>query len=150
MGWGFKAIGETLSTGGREDQGDLAGEGAGAAFVSRAGVLSLGDRTFSLAAFWACCRSALAPSFKTVAFGPTLLANCGGLGLTGSSWWQGRGITSELGCSAVAGGSSEAASVVFVPSFHSIVSGAQSSSSSSMSAHLASLLSASACNLEVR
>lgn len=143
-------MGELLSTGGKAAHGDLAGAGAGAELVRAGRGFSDGERAFSAAAFCACCLSTLAPTFSTTALGPTLLANWGGMALEGPSWELAR-VDGSKGCfSAGAGVTSVDASVVFVPSFHSIVSGAQSSSSSSISAHLASLPSPSACSREVR
>jgi hypothetical protein len=139
------ATGETLSTGGKAAHGDLDGAGAGAVFEERSEGFSEGLLACKLVAFCACCLSALAPSFKTTALGPTELINCGagafeeatGLGFSAVS-------TGVAGFCATSGTTSTGVNVLFVPSFHSMVSGAQSSSSSSMSAHFASFPSPSA------
>lgn len=75
--------GEILSTGGRTAHGDLAGVGA-RPLDEDSTILSVGPREESMAAFWASCLSALAPSFRTVAFGPTELVNWGADALGGA------------------------------------------------------------------
>ena len=91
MGCGLIAMGETLSTGGNDAQGDLAGAGAGFVLVAVEG-FSVGVLAWRMAAFWACCLSAFAPNLSTVALGPIEGANCGATSFKGVS---GFGVSSE-------------------------------------------------------
>lgn len=122
--------------------------GGGAGLVDEEPDLSLMplDEILALLA----CFSAFAPSRSTVGFGPTDVVGFG-IGLAVSfkdegcstrgrdSFGSDGGLTSGPGCC----GGSALFRFVFVPSVHSIVSGAQSSSSSSISAHLPSVAPAS-------
>lgn len=64
--WAGGLTGDTLSTGGKAAQGDFAG---GAGLVDPDGNLSFVPLDEILAAL--ACRSAFAPSLRTVGFGPT-------------------------------------------------------------------------------
>src|SRR4051794_17310429 len=120
------AIGATLSTGGRDAHGDLTGVGGPGGLATNVG--------FSVAPF------NIKPAFpdplgRMVGDGEA----CGGAGdfgfavsMTFTSFTTGIGDGSRG-----AGVSSTCGRVILVPSVHSIDSGAQSSSSSSISAQLA-------------
>lgn len=129
--------GETLSTGGKVAQGDLLG---GAGLVEPDGTLSFVPLDEILAAF--ACRSALAPSLSTVGFGPTDVVGLGAAILEISRTAVGSDTGASCGsCWSSSGGGCGSlcwVRVTLVPSVHSMVSGAQSSSSSSISAHFAS------------
>lgn len=142
--WGLIDTGATFSTGGREAHGDLTGVGA-EGFATSVGFSENPFRTSPPV-----LGRPTDPTFKTVAFGPIVLVglDAGTSGFAASSW-------ANFAAEAAACSSANAAlvsvcgRVIFVPSFHSIVSGAQSSSSSSISAH-ASLPSPSAWSLVAR
>lgn len=90
----------------------------------------------------ACC--AAIPGFNMVLGGPLSLGFFTAKpGLAFSAGFEGCGVDGFGSC---AGGSSAGVNVDFVPSIHTTASGAQSSSSSSMSAHFDSLLFSSDCN----
>ena len=140
------STGGTFSTGGKGAHGDLVGVGAEGFATSvgfSEGVFRTSPPDFGCAA---------ERGFNTVAFGPTVVEGfccAASLALASSSWRS--FSTIALACSSASrAAGSFCDSVIFVPSFHSIVSGAQSSSSSSISAHLDSLPSASAWSLVAR
>ena len=138
------AIGGTLSTGGNCAQGDLTGVGA-EGFETRDGfsdgVLRTSPPVFGCAAD---------RGFNTVAFGPTVVVDfCNRVFAFSSASWRCL-ASSAAACSAASMAALFAVRSIFVPSFHSIASGAQSSSSSSISAHFASFPSPSACKRVAR
>jgi hypothetical protein len=123
------AIGVALSTGGRGAHGDLTGVGGPGGLATKVG---LSDAPFNI-------RPALPPNPLGFIVGEAEL--CVGAGDFGfivssplASFTAGMGEGSRIGA-----GSSACGRVILVPSVHSIVSGAQSSSSSSMSAQVACL-----------
>lgn len=143
---GLISIGATLSTGGKDAQGDLTGAVV-AGFDTNVGfsdgVFKTRPPGFGRAAD---------RGFNTVAFGPAVVVGfccVGGLDLFSSSMRAFSAAAAASSSASTAAASFEVR-VILVPSFHSIVSGAQSSSSSSMSAHFASLPSPSACSLVAR
>ena len=83
------------------------------------------------------------PSLRTVAFGPTLVGFEDAYFAEPPSILFSSLLTGSPRASGLLGVGSICERLIFVPSFHSMVSGAQSSSSSSMSAHLASFPSPS-------
>ena len=135
----------TFSTGGSVAQGDFDGVEA-VGLATSVGLSVWGLRTRPPLFF-----SPPDPILKTVAFGPTELRGLARVvfGFSASTSFS---VIDEavLLSSRGVGGTSTGAKLVLVPSVHSMVSGAQSSSSSSMSAHFASLPSPSSCNLDAR
>jgi hypothetical protein len=128
------AIGATLSTGGNGAHGDLTGVGGPGGFATNVG--------FSVAPFRT--KPAL-PDPNVLGFTVGEADACvgaGDLGFTASITFARIGAGSGVG-----GASSACGRVIFVPSVHSIVSGAQSSSSSSISAQFACLPGSSDCSL---
>ena len=143
--------------GGIGAQGDLAG---GAGLVDDGAVFSLlGPLAERVAVLD--CRSALAPSLRTVGFGPIDVTGfamyfgvslAAGICSTGGNGSCVSAVLIAIGCEAVRAGAGWGCSLfrsVLVPSFHSMVSGAQPSSSSSISAHFDSVPPPSSCILEV-
>lgn len=143
---GLISTGGTFSTGGNDAQGDLTGAGA-AGFATSVG---LSDGVFKTSPPDLGC--AAERGFNTVAFGPTVVVGfcCADNLDLFSSACRSFAIKAAACSSARMAAESFCDSVILVPSFHSIVSGAQSSSSSSISAHLDSLPSPSACSRVAR
>ena len=134
------AMGGTLSTAGKGAQGDFTGVGAAGLDTN----VGFSDGFGVVLVIVLTC--AAEPSLSTVAFGPTVVSFCiGDLEVDPSGFSS---FSGSAGASVALGGGSFCDRLIFVPSFHSIVSGAQSSSSSSISAHFASLLSPSSCGRE--
>ena len=140
------STGGTFSTGGRDAHGDLTGAGA-AGFATRVG---LSEGVFKTRPPGLGC--AAERGFNTVAFGPTVVMGfcCANIFALFSSACRSFSIIATACSSARMAAGSFCDNEILVPSFHSIVSGAQSSSSSSMSAHFDSLPSPSACNRVAR
>jgi hypothetical protein len=123
------AMGVALSTGGRGAHGDFTGVGGPGGLATKVG---LSDAPFNI-------RPVLPPNPLAFIVGETeLCVGAGDFGITVSmplaSVTAGIGEGSRIGA-----GSSVVGRVIVVPSVHSIVSGAQSSSSSSMSAQVVCL-----------
>ena len=140
------STGGSFSTGGNDAHGDLTGAGA-AGFATNVG---LSEGVFRTSPPDLGC--AAERGFNTVAFGPTVVVGicCADILDLFSSACRSFAIKAAACSSARMAAESFCDSVILVPSFHSIVSGAQSSSSSSISAHLDSLPSPSACNRVAR
>ena len=88
--WTDGITGDIFSTGGNGAHGDLAGGGAGLEDIS--GDFSFGPRD-KIFAFFA-CRSALAPSLRTVGLGPIEVVGLGmnlGASLAVDICWGGKG-----------------------------------------------------------
>lgn len=136
-------MGETFSTGGSGAHGDFFSEASGLATNVGFSGWPLSTKLDFPVAGCAC-----APGFKIVFVPPVTL----GLGVFAAATGAGFGVSATvtgafaivLGSSAGGGSFSAAAPDDFVPSIHCTVSGAQSSSSSSMSAHFASFPASSA------
>ena len=130
------AIGATLSTGGNGAHGDLTGVGGPGGFATNVGLSVAPFRT----------KPALPePNVLGFTVGEAEADPCvgaGDLGFTASTTFTGIGAGSGVG-----GDSSACGKAIFVPSFHSIACGAQSSSSSSISAQFACLPGSSDCSL---
>ena len=143
------STGGILSIAGRGAHGDFAGV-ADAGFETSVG--------FSAGAFSTRGDPGFAwreRGLSTVAFGPTDVVGFFSAAAFASFAFFSSSSRILAAASAACCSASNAAesfweSFILVPSFHSIVSGAQSSSSSSISAHLASLPSPSACILVAR
>jgi len=123
------ATGATFSTGGKGAHGDLTGVGGPGGLATR---VSFSEAPLST--------SPARPDPNPLGFTVGDEAACAGAGDLGfvastflAAWTAGMGVGSLGG----AGVSSACGRVIFVPSVHSIVSGAQSSSSSSISAQFA-------------
>lgn len=140
------STGGTFSTGGNDAHGDLKGAAA-AGFATNVG---LSEGVFNTRPPGLGC--AAERGFNTVAFGPTVVVGfcCADILDLFSSTSRSFAIKAAACSSARMAAESFCDSVILVPSFHSIVSGAQSSSSSSISAHLDSLPSPSACSRVAR
>ena len=130
--------GATLSTGGSEAQGDLTGVGGPGGFATRVG--------FSLTPF---NTRPARPDPKTLGFvvgEAEAWDGAGDFGFATSKAFISFNAGDGDG-SGASGASSACGSVIFVPSVHSIDSGAQSSSSSSISAQFACFPGSSDCSL---
>ena len=135
---GLIATGGTLSTGGSDAHGDLTGVGA-VGLETRDG---FSEGVFKTRPPVLGC--ALERGFSIVALGPTVVVGFCGTFFALASSSRRLFSSSAAACSAAIAAALFAVRSIFVPSFHSIASGAQSSSSSSISAHFASLPSLSA------
>ena len=140
------STGVIFSTGGNDAQGDRTGADA-AGFATSVG---LSEGVFKTSPPDLGC--AAERGFNTVAFGPTVVVGfcCADNLALCSSACRSFAINAAACSSARMAAESFCDRVILVPSFHSIVSGAQSSSSSSISAHLDSLPSPSACSRVAR
>lgn len=128
-----------MSTGGSGAHGDLTGVGGPGGFATRVG--------FSLAPF---STRPARPEPNTLGFTvgeAEAWVGAGDFGFAASKPFTSRNAGDGDGSGAGGGASSACGRVIFVPSVHSIDSGAQSSSSSSMSAQFACLPGSSDCSL---
>jgi hypothetical protein len=133
-------MGAALSTGGKGAHGDFTGVGGPGGFATNVG--------FSLAPFKT--SPALPPNPLGFTVGEAeACVGAGDFGLAVSAAFASFSVAGT-GSGDGAGASSACGSVIFVPSVHSIDSGAQSSSSSSISAQLACLPGSSDWSLVAR
>jgi hypothetical protein len=142
-------MGETFSTGGNVAHGDFFSEARG--FATSVGFSGCPFRMRLVLPVGGCT---CAPGFKIVLVPPVALA-FGGFAATAGAGLDTSGIVSgafKIVFGSSTGGSSFSTTAPddFVPSIHCTVSGAQSSSSSSISAHFASFPDSSACRRVAR